>query len=83
MMVTTPTSRCPSVSSSLLMSKMTFLWTWTILLCHTDYYRNCVLGYVIKTFDGPYGFPSHRGRDVTSRMLMHFNQISLDINDDG
>ncbi len=42
----------------------------------------CVLGYVVKPTAGPW-FPSHRGRDLTTRMLCQFHGIGMDENDDG
>ena len=39
-----------------------------------------ILGYVIDV--GKTWFKIHRGRDITSRMLMQFHDIPVDINDD-
>ena len=39
-----------------------------------------ILGYVIDV--GKNWFKIHRGRDITSRMLMQFHDIPMDINDD-
>ena len=39
-----------------------------------------ILGYVIDV--GKTWFKIHRGRDITSRMLMQFHDIPMDINDD-
>ena len=40
------------------------------------------LGYVVNIDKETFVFGSHRGRDISSRMLMHFNGISMDTNDD-
>ena len=40
------------------------------------------LGYVINIEKETFVFGSHRGRDISSRILMHFNGISMDTNDD-
>ncbi len=41
-----------------------------------------VLGYVVQPFHAPW-FPSHKGRDITTRMLHQINHKAMDENDDG
>ena len=43
-----------------------------------------IAGYVIDASTNPISkwFKIHRGRDITSRVLMHFHDIPLDKNDD-
>ena len=45
-----------------------------------DLWIGC-LGYIVKVH-GDWAFPSHKGRDITSRMLMQFHGIPMDDNDD-
>ena len=46
-----------------------------------DVWIGC-LGYVVNLKNG-WSFPSHRGRDVTTRVLMQYHGIPMDDNDDG
>ena len=41
-----------------------------------------VLGYVIDVGTIPFWFKVHKGRDITTRALMGFHDIPMDINDD-
>ena len=42
-----------------------------------------ILGYVVRLVEGDAAMSSHRGRDVTARQLMHWNQVSMEKNDEG
>jgi len=44
-----------------------------------DTWISC-LGYIVKCTSY---FASHKGRDITSRVLMQFHGIPMDANDDG
>jgi hypothetical protein len=53
-----------------------------VYLKYVSFFRVSILGYVVKPHEG-HGFDIHKGRDITSRQMMHFNQISLETYDDG
>ena len=47
-------------------------------------YWCCILGYVVRTNPkNKIWFQTKKGRDYTSRALMHFHGINMDANDDG
>ena len=50
----------------------------------SDEYWCCILGYVVRpNANNRIWFKTKKGRDYTSRALMHFHGINMDRNDDG
>lgn len=50
----------------------------------SDDYWCCILGYVVRpNAKNRIGFRTKKGRDYTTRALMHFHGINMDQNDDG